>query len=225
MFEAIHGSAPRRAGQNLANPSGLLLGAVMMLVHIEQPDVAERVHNAWLRTLEDGIHTYDIYKESVSQQKVGTREFARAVVERLNQKPEKLKSVTYSRAAKTSAVRQAAAARARARKEYVGLDVFLDWTGGPATQLGPQLERLAGELKLQSISNRGVKVFPGELPGFVYSDLWNCRFFATQDGFPVTHAQTVALQQRIAGAGFDVVKTEGLYTFDGQRGYSLGQGE
>ena len=49
MFEAIHGSAPRRAGQNLANPSGLLLGAVMMLVHIGQPDVAEAVHNAWLQ--------------------------------------------------------------------------------------------------------------------------------------------------------------------------------
>src|SRR6185295_7117024 len=61
MFEAIHGSAPRRAGQNLANPSGLLLGAVMMLVHIGETTVAERVHNAWLRTLEDGIHTYDIY--------------------------------------------------------------------------------------------------------------------------------------------------------------------
>ena len=45
MFEAIHGSAPRRANQNLANPSGLLLGAVLMLVHIGQPEVAERVHN------------------------------------------------------------------------------------------------------------------------------------------------------------------------------------
>ena len=61
MFEAIHGSAPRRAGQNLANPSGLLLGAVLMLVHIDQPEAAERVHNAWLRTIEDGIHTYDIF--------------------------------------------------------------------------------------------------------------------------------------------------------------------
>src|SRR4029077_15602113 len=60
MFEAIHGSAPRRAGQNLANPSGLLLGAVLMLVHIDQPEVAGRIHNAWLRTIEDGIHTYDI---------------------------------------------------------------------------------------------------------------------------------------------------------------------
>src|SRR3981081_3058776 len=53
MFEAIHGSAPRRAGQNLANPSGLLLGAVLMLVHIDQPEVAAKVHNAWLRTIED----------------------------------------------------------------------------------------------------------------------------------------------------------------------------
>src|SRR5208283_1207092 len=76
MFEAIHGSAPRRAGQNLSNPSGLLMGAVLMLVHIDQPEVAERVHNAWLRTLEDGVHTYDIFTEGVSTRKVGTKEFA-----------------------------------------------------------------------------------------------------------------------------------------------------
>jgi isocitrate dehydrogenase len=73
MFEAIHGSAPRRAGQNLANPSGLLLGSIMMLVHIGQSVIAERVHNAWLRTIEDGIHTYDIFDEGVSKKKVGTK--------------------------------------------------------------------------------------------------------------------------------------------------------
>ncbi|HUE86047.1 MAG TPA: NADP-dependent isocitrate dehydrogenase [Vicinamibacterales bacterium] len=224
MFEAIHGSAPRRAGQNLANPSGLLLGAVMMLVHIDQPDIAERVHNAWLRTLEDGIHTYDIYKEGVSKQKVGTKEFAGAVVARVGQKPEKFKPVSYSQAPKQAASRTTAA-RPRMKKDYVGLDVFLDWSNGPASQLGPELEKLAGDLKLQTISNRGVKVFPGEIPDFVYSDLWNCRFLAAGAGGAVTHAQTVALQQRITGAGYDVVKTEGLYTFDGQRGYSLGQGE
>ena len=98
MFEAIHGSAPRRAGQNLANPSGLLHGAILMLVHIDQPDVAERVHNAWLRTIEDGIHTYDIFDERVSKQKVGTKEFAQAVVERVGKLPEKLKPVKYAAA-------------------------------------------------------------------------------------------------------------------------------
>src|SRR5207344_3457477 len=95
MFEAIHGSAPRRAGQNLANPSGLLLGAVMMLVHIGQTGVAERVHNAWLRTIEDGVHTYDIFDEGLSKEKVGTKEFANAVVKRLGQVPQILKAAKY----------------------------------------------------------------------------------------------------------------------------------
>src|SRR5499433_1705669 len=103
MFEGIHGSAPRRAGQNLANPSGLLLGGIMMLVHIGQAGVAERVHNAWLRTIEDGVHTYDIFDEGVSKQKVGTKEFARAVVERVGQKPQTLKPVSYSGATSNSA--------------------------------------------------------------------------------------------------------------------------
>src|SRR2546425_9892147 len=99
MFEAIHGSAPRRAGKNMANPSGLLLGAVMMLVHIGLTSTAERVHNAWLRTIEDGIHTYDIFVEGVSKQLVGTQEFAAAVIERLGEKPQILKSVKYQKAA------------------------------------------------------------------------------------------------------------------------------
>ncbi len=98
MFEAIHGSAPRRAGQNLANPSGLLLGAVLMLVHIDQPEVAERVHNAWLRTIEDGIHTYDIFTEGVSTQKVGHQGIRGAVIARLGQKPNRLKPVSYAAA-------------------------------------------------------------------------------------------------------------------------------
>ncbi|MGA1381147.1 MAG: NADP-dependent isocitrate dehydrogenase [Schleiferiaceae bacterium] len=69
MFEAIHGSAPRRAGQNVANPSGLLHGAILMLNHLGQYGVAERVHNAWLKTLEDGTHTYDIFTEGLSRER------------------------------------------------------------------------------------------------------------------------------------------------------------
>src|SRR5271167_3405625 len=96
MFEAIHGSAPRRAGQNLANPSGLLLASVLMLVHVGLPNVAATVHNAWLCTMEDGIHTYDVFKEDTSKQKVGTKEFAEAVVARLGQLPQTLKAVKYA---------------------------------------------------------------------------------------------------------------------------------
>src|SRR6202049_3019607 len=127
MFEAIHGSAPRRAGQNLANPSGLLLGAVMMLVHIDQPDIATSVHNAWLRTIEDGIHTYDIYKEGVSKQRVGTREFADAVIARLGQEPEQLKAVSYTSAPQHTSYAPTVSTPSDEQKDLVGVDVFLDW--------------------------------------------------------------------------------------------------
>src|SRR5438270_13209075 len=146
MFEAIHGSAPRRAGQNLANPSGLLLGAVMMLVHINQTDIAERVHNAWLRTIEDGVHTYDIYADSVSREKVGTKEFAEAVVARLGQMPQTLKAISYKAESSEALSRSPAAKeRPRAKKEIVGVDVFLDWIERLQDQLGEALKPLYGD--------------------------------------------------------------------------------
>ncbi|MCC6366366.1 MAG: NADP-dependent isocitrate dehydrogenase [Bryobacterales bacterium] len=217
MFEAIHGSAPRRAGQNLANPSGLLHGAILMLVHINQPDIAERVHNAWLKTIEDGMHTYDIYSEGVSKEKVGTREFAQAVGARLGQKPEKLKAVTYSSAPAQDAS-SATRARVPAKKDLVGVDVFLDWTGGTADDLGGKLESCStGALKLDNIAARGVKVYPGGFPDTLTGDNWRCRFLS--EGI-ATHQQVIELLGKIAGAGFDFIKTEHLYNFDSQPGFT-----
>ncbi|HYH83844.1 MAG TPA: NADP-dependent isocitrate dehydrogenase [Pyrinomonadaceae bacterium] len=224
MFEAIHGSAPRRAGQNLANPSGLFLGAVMMLVHIGQTDVAERAHNAWLRAMEDGVHTYDIYKEGVSREKVGTREFAAAVVARLGQKPETLKAVTYKAGgASASFAGRMAREAAASSKQTVGVDVYLDWTGGSADELGEQVSKLSGDgLRLSSIANRGVKVYPDGNAETFCSDHWRCRFTA-DGGAGVTHAQVAALLARFADAGLDFIKTENLCNFDGKPGYSHAQ--
>jgi isocitrate dehydrogenase len=227
MFEAIHGSAPRRAGQNLANPSGLLMGAVMMLVHIGDTEVAERVHNAWLRTLEDGIHTYDVYKEGVSREKVGTKEFAEAVVQRVGQVPETLKPAKYKAADGEAAERKPAAsvAHVRAQKALVGVDVFLDWSAGSANELGTGLIGVNGNgLKLEMMSNRGVKVWPGGHAETFCSDHWRCRFLAENKGGTVAHRQIVSLLERVARAGYDFIKTENLYTFDGEVGYSLDQG-
>jgi isocitrate dehydrogenase len=229
MFEAIHGSAPRRAGQNLANPSGLLLGAVMMLVHVGLTEVAERVHNAWLRTIEDGIHTYDIYEEGKSKEKVGTKEFAEAVAQRVGQKPQTLKAAAYKPAEPRNnaaeVVGEARPARARAKKELVGVDVFLDWTSGTANDLGDGLGKLSGDgLKLEMMSNRGVKVWPGGHAETFCSDHWRCRFIPDSDGVGVSHAQIISLLKRVGEAGYDFIKTENLYNFDGERGYSLDQG-
>ena len=225
MFEAIHGSAPRRAGQNLANPSGLLLGAVMMLVHIGETEVAERVHNAWLRTMEDGVHTYDIYKEGVSTQKVGTKEFAEAVAERVGQLPQTLKVVKYKAATEAPPAAKATAQKTRARKDLVGVDVFLDWTKGTANDLGDSLSKLSGDgTRLEMMSNRGVKVWPGGHAETFCSDHWRCRFLSANEHDGVSHDQVISLLKRIADAGFDFIKTENLYNFDGERGYSLDQG-
>ncbi len=223
MFEAIHGSAPRRAGQNLANPSGLLLAGVMMMVHIGQPQIARAVHNAWLRTVEDGVHTYDIFKEGVSRQKVGTAQFADAVIARLGKLPEHLKPASY---AGQSAQLPISFAGERAHKELVGVDVFVDWDGpnrDPALLARELGGAEGGGLKLRMITNRGTKVWPGGLPETFCTDHWRCRF--TPDDGIARHHQIVALLQRIAERGLDFIKTEGLYTFDGQPGYSRGQGE
>jgi isocitrate dehydrogenase len=221
MFEAIHGSAPRRAGQNLANPSGLFLGAVMMLVHIGQTDVAERVHNAWLKTIEDGVHTYDIYDERVSKEKVGTKEFANAVVKRLGQKPETLKPVVYKATTVEKQAAKVTVAQTAQKKELVGVDVYVDWTPGSSDELGASVEKLAGDgLRLGAISNRGVKVWPGGNPETFLSDHWRCRFVSAGEGGAVTHEKVAALLTRFAGAGLDSVKTENLYNFDGKPGYS-----
>ena len=226
MFEAIHGSAPRRAGQNLANPSGLLLGAVMMLVHIGQITEASQVHNAWLRTLEDGVHTYDIYKEGISKERVGTKEFAEAVVKRLGETPTLFKPVEYKEiVSEPFASETAVSERTGAKKELVGVDVFLDWLRGSADDLGQAISQVSSEgLKLAMISNRGVKVWPEGQPETFCSDHWRCRFLAETEGAPVVYAQIVSLLQRVGDAGFDFIKTENLYNFDGQRGYSLDQG-
>ena len=224
MFEAIHGSAPRRAGQNLANPSGLLLGAVLMLVHINQPDVAERVHNAWLRTVEDGIHTYDIYKEGVSKEKVGTKEFAEAVTARLGQKPQTLKAVEYA-AGESQRASDTTSDGHRAEKRLVGVDVFLDRAGATADEVGAALQKLNGDgLALELISNRGVKVWPNGIPETFVSDQWRCRFLGADRG-AVTHAQVTGLLGRVAAAGLDFIQVQNLYTFDGKEGYSLDQGQ
>jgi isocitrate dehydrogenase len=224
MFEAIHGSAPRRAGQDVANPSGLLLGAVMMLVHIGQGDVAERVHNAWLRTLEDGVHTYDIFKEGVSRERVGTSAFADAVIARLGSTPERLEPVSY--AAREPFALPQPAARPEAEKRLVGVDVFVAWRDAERNPevLAERLRSAGGEVPLAMITNRGVKVWPEGLPETFCTDHWRCRFLVPE-GQTLTHQTVASLLSRLADEGLDFIKTEHLYTFDGEPGYSLGQGQ
>ncbi|HAI76819.1 MAG TPA: NADP-dependent isocitrate dehydrogenase [Microscillaceae bacterium] len=221
MFEAIHGSAPRRAGQNLANPSGLLLGAIQMLVHIGQGDIADKVHNAWLKTLEDGIHTYDIFKEGVSSEKVGTKEFADAVIARIGQKPSKLKHVDYSTA--KEAIKVTLKPAKPVKMETIGVDIFVYCDDRDANKIGNALSPIttAGGLHLSMITNRGVKVYPDGLPETFCTDHWRCRYKTDKD---VSYADIIELQTKVTQAGYKIIKTENLCRFDGVDVFSAGQG-
>ena len=223
MFEAIHGSAPDIAGKDVANPSGLLQGAVMMLNHIGQSDVAEKVQNAWLRTIEDGIHTGDIYEEGVSRRRMGTREFAQAVIANLGQKPEVLQAVSYAGAPAVQLPKYQR--KAPAHKELVGVDLFVQWNGDNPDELANKLQLIqSGDVQLTMITNRGIKVWPEGFRETFCTDHWRCRFNPVAEREmskeEIIHLLSNALHQEI-----DTIKTENLYKFDGKQAFSLGQGQ
>ncbi|NHM08019.1 NADP-dependent isocitrate dehydrogenase [Flavobacterium sp. CYK-4] len=223
MFEAIHGSAPRRAGMNLANPSGLLQGAIMMLNHIGQTDVAEKVQNAWLKTLEDGIHTYDIYNETTSREKVGTKEFAQAVIANLGQQPVIFQPVSYANNAALQLPRYQR--KAPKQKELVGVDVFVHWLGNDPNKLAEKVSKIENQnLRLSMITNRGIKVWPDGFKETFCTDHWRCRFKPVE-GTTIGKQEIITLLQKAIAEDIDTIKTENLYSFDGKAAYSLGQGQ
>lgn len=223
MFEAIHGSAPRRAGQNVANPSGLLQGAIMMLNYIGQTKVAEKVQNAWLKTIEDGTHTYDIYKEGVSKRQVGTKEFAQAVIANLGSKPSILKPVEYANNTTLSLPKYQR--KPAAKKELVGADVFVHWPGYDPNELAKLVKSIETQgIKLSMITNRGIKVWPDGFKETFCTDHWRCRF-KPEEGGQFDKKVILELLNNALHQNIDVIKTENLYAFDGRAAYSLGQGQ
>lgn len=222
MFEAIHGSAPTIAGQNVANPSGLLMAAIMMLNHVGQQDVAEQISNAWLCTIEDGVHTADIFKEGVSKQLVGTREFAAAVISRLHQRPQHLKVAEFEKGVQLNLPKYQR--KLGSSKVLKGVDVFIDWKGGDANQLAERLANLNSDIRLTMITNRGVKVWPNGFEETFCTDHWRCRF-EVDNGKPAEQTSIPKLLGQAIDEKIDVIKTENLYEFDGVKGYSLGQGQ
>lgn len=223
MFEAIHGSAPRRAGQNMANPSGLIQGAILMLNHIGQNTVAEKIQNAWLKTIEDGVHTYDVFKDGISTQKVGTKEFANAVIANLGNKPTTLNAVNYSNGAALNLPKYVR--KAAAEKSLLGVDLFVHWTGSNPDELAEIISLAnSNKLELTMITNRGIKVWPAGFEETFCTDHWRCRF-KSSNGINLSNQDIIALLQNANTYKIDVIKTENLYAFDGKPAFSLGQGQ
>ena len=222
MFEAIHGSAPRRAGQNMANPSGLILAGIMLLNHIGQPQAAERMHNAWLCTLEEGIHTYDIFDENTSHKKVGTKEFAKEVVKRLGKQPIRLNSIHYENT--QMKVIPCKPKKYKTKKELVGVDVFIQ-SQDSVEAIHQKLETVSAGLTLKMIGNRGIKMWPNPLPESFCIDQWRCRFMDAEKNSSIKHSQIASLLNSFSENNIDFIKIENLYTYDGKAAYTLSQDE
>lgn len=221
MFEAIHGSAPTIAGQGIANPSGLILASVMMLNHVGLGDSASKVHNAWMKTLEDGIHTGDVASDNYSKKVVGTDEFADAVIANMGKVPETLPKVNYGSEIQSCVIMRKDTGRQPEEKSLVGVDIFLH-------ERKPDVEELARnakaaiegtEFELEMITNRGVQVWPEGMPETYCADHWRCRF-RSKGGATVKREAIVDLLGKLVAAGFDCIKTENLYLFDGKPGFS-----
>lgn len=228
MFEAIHGSAPDIAGKQIANPSGLLNGAIQMLIHINQPESATLIENAWLTTLEDGIHTADIYTQEFSKKKVTTDEFADAVIQRLGQQPKHFKPVEYKNDIRAKIECYGDKKKPIAKKELIGVDIFIDNPILPPEELGRKLETITGNLTPIVITSRGLKIWPNSMIEAPYAHHCSCRFQSSKDVKnlkAISHQDIINLLQQFEKLGLDVIKTENLYTFDGKIGFSLAQGQ
>jgi isocitrate dehydrogenase len=223
MFEAIHGSAPDIAGKGIANPSGLLQGAVMMLVHIGQAEVAEKIQNAWLKTIEDGIHTGDIYKEGTSKKRVNTKEFTEALIQNLGQLPVHFKPVSYNKNVTLNLPKYIR--KPSANKELVGVDIFVHWSGTNPDELAEKVKIFnTSEVELSMITNRGIKVWPEGFKETFCTDHWRCRFKPVA-GKTISKQNIIQILTKANESSIDVIKTENLYQFDGVAAFSLGQGQ
>ncbi len=220
MFEAVHGSAPDIAGKNIANPSGLLNAAVHMLIYIGQVGTAKLIYDAWLKTLEDGIHTADLYKEKRSKQKVGTKEFAEAVIDNLGKKPAELIIGSGSDSkinldSKINKVQDNYEQDYKVKK-LVGSDITLAWDkSSNVDQIVGLFE--SSNLQMIAIYSKGLAIWPGNLKPS--SDQITCRFIANNEKQAIINSDVNNLLIKLEEHNFDVVRMDKLYLYDGKEGF------
>ena len=222
IFEAVHGSAPKYAGKNIINPTAVLMSGVMMLRHIGEFEVADKVEHAVCITFEEGKHPL---RDMVGNEgSVTTSAFTDAVIANLGKTsktwtPKPYKSIKLPHVSNRADFVQAK------DTQLVGIDLFIESPLKPK-ELGDSLTSLVqnSPMTLKLISNRGVMVYPsvGIMPDTV--DVNRCRFMLKQEGSPLSDAQIFDLIKIIA-AQHRWMHVEKLHIYDGKPGYTKAQGE
>lgn len=84
LFEPVHGSAPKYAGQNKTNPTATILSAILMLRHLGEDDAADRAEKAVAEVIAEGVSvTYDMKADRNDPTAVGTSQMADAIIAKL----------------------------------------------------------------------------------------------------------------------------------------------
>jgi len=213
IFESVHGSAPDIAGKGIANPTALLLSSLQMLQHIGLHETKERIENALMETLKEGIKTGDLGG------KANTKVFTKAIIERLapigknelkDPKPLQIKSELLP-------------VFKEREEDCHGVDVFIESHEGI-----PKVPEKVDHLKLAMISNRGTKVYPGPKPKIWLVDHYRCRYIAKDDNgkyLRISDEEIFHLLRELFVHRFNWMHVEKLRLFDGELGYTKAQGE
>ncbi len=240
MFEAIHGSAPDIAGKDIANPTGLINAAIMMLNHIGEASSASLIRNALYKTIEDGIHTTDIFSENVSRKKVGTKDFTNEVIARLGSIPNKLPVANFVQEKPASLnVKEQNKIAVTSKKSLIGFDLFIDWQQEFSDLLAVLKTVESEKLEVKMISAKGLLLWP-HLDSHMMPDYSKGQTILRFVGKKITgkssneiidntksisHQDIIDMLEILVQKNIDFVKYEGLYLFDNKPAYTSGQGE
>lgn len=222
MFEAIHGSAPDIAGKGIANPSGLLQAAIQMLDYISQADIAAKIQNAWLKTIEDGLHTGDIYNYKTSKKLLSTKEFADAVVANLGKNPS---SFPVAESKKIKKIDTQQTAFITHKEEILGIDIYIKNHSLNIEEAATMLANINNNFSLQHIAVRGIKVWPNWDGHACKEDLWRLRYIKCDATHIINSKDLLKLQSDICENDIEIILTHNLYTFDGMAAFTKAQGE
>ncbi len=228
IFEAVHGTAPDIMGQNIANPTSLLLSGLMMLRFLGKMEQAALIENALLYTLEQGIHTGDFGDKNTPSQ--NTTDFANAIIKNFGNAPKKGKAKdladiqTSFKAPVMPEHQKMMASPANTKENIVGVDVFIE-SELLASEIAESLKpKLRQGFKLVNISNRGTQVWP---TGSNFTECVNqyCLRFEVARKDAELEAVDMFAFVTVLSSRLKISSVEILKTIDDKKAYVLAQGQ
>lgn len=220
IFEAVHGTAPDIAGKNLANPTSLLLSGTLMLNQLGLEHFSIAIKNALLSAIDKGIHTGDFGEDRSNS--VGTKEFAKAIINELDLSkisdtdPEKYHKPT-SLSSNTMMISSDEII------ETVGIDLFVESEKQPDDIAKIVLSELDENMEVTTITNRGTQVWP---EGSVYTNLVDTYIVRIEKNTKEEIKKKMFMKQAIhLYDHLNISSIEMLLTINGERKYSLAQGQ